>query len=109
MTPCSSDGVSYLMQQRDTTHHGLEPVLAVVCAVKPVGGQILKLNPLNGRKLQDDNDAPRLIRSKMTRAILLHHSNHDDHIRPILVLTEDHGHELEPKDSGKFLKEISGK
>ena len=106
MTPCSSDGVSHLMQQRDSTHNGLEPILAVVCAVKPLGGQILKLNPSNG-KLHDD--PPRLIRSKLTRAILLHHGNHDDHIRPILVLTEDHGHELEPKDSGKFLKEISGK
>ena len=109
MTPCSSVGVSYLMQQRDSTHNGLEPVLAVVCAVsKPSGaGQILKLNPLNGKLI--DGSSPRLIRSKITRAILLHHSNHDDHIRPILVLTENHGHELEPKDSGKFLKEISGK
>lgn len=109
MTPCSSVGVSYLMQQRDSTHHGLEPVLAVVCAAsKPSGaGQILKLNPLNGKLI--DGSSPRLIRSKITRAILLHHSNHDDYIRPILVLTENQGHELEPKDSGKFLKEISGK
>ena len=108
MTSCELDSdseIAHLMLQRGGTHFGLEPILTIVCNVKPSGGQIIKLNPLNGKI----HPEPRVIKQKITRAILLHHASQDDHVRPILVLTEGHGHDLEPKDAGKFLKDISGK
>ena len=107
MTTCTKNGLSYLMPQRSATHFGFEPILSLVCSVDPMSGfkgQILKLNPSNGHV----HSEPRMIKSKITRAILLHHAT-EDFVRPILVLTEGHGHELEPKDAGKVLKDISGK
>ena len=47
----------------------------------------------------------------MLRAILLHHSSNEDHIRPILILTDgSQGFELEPKDAVvKGLMSVNGK
>ena len=46
------------------------------------------------------SETPRTIDNRVLRAILLHHSSVDDHIRPVLILTDgSQGFELEPKDA----------
>ena len=46
------------------------------------------------------SETPRTIDNRVLRAILLHHSSADDHIRPVLILTDgSQGFELEPKDA----------
>ena len=57
------------------------------------------------------SETPRTIDNRVLRAILLHHSSADDHIRPVLILTDgSQGFELEPKDAvvkgGKISKGI---
>ena len=69
---------------------------------------MVKFNPMNGKL---HSETPRTIDNRVLRAILLHHSSADDHIRPVLILTDgSQGFELEPKDAvvkgGKISKGI---
>ena len=58
---------------------------------------MVKFNPMNGKL---HSETPRTIDNRVLRAILLHHSSADDHIRPVLILTDgSQGFELEPKDA----------
>ena len=55
---------------------------------------MVKFNPMNGKL---HSETPRTIDNRVLRAILLHHSSADDHIRPVLILTDgSEGFELEP-------------
>ena len=100
MVYCNPDSSIYL--QRTTAHFGLDPIATIMCKSKD-SSKLVKFNPLSG-KLFD----PVPIKGQVLRSILLHHTT-DDHIRPLLLLTEGQGHVLEPQDAGKSLKEISGK
>jgi len=112
MTGCDSqastgDGNSnFLFLQRGGAHFGLDPVAALVCSMNSNKAQVVKFNPMNGKL----HPKSRIVNNRVLRAILLHHSSNEDHIRPILILTDgSEGFELEPKDAVKGLTSISGK
>ena len=100
MTYCKEESSIYL--QRDTTHFGFDPIASLVC--KANSNRLIKFNPLNGNVLEE----PLEVKGQIQRSILLHHAT-EDHIRPILLLTEGQNHVLEPKTAGKSLQHISGK
>ena len=69
--------------------------------------KVVKFNPMSG-KIQSGT---RNIDARVLRAILLHQASPEDHIRPVLILTDDsQGFELEPRDAVvKGLISVSGK
>jgi len=112
MTGCDSqistgNGNNFLFLQRGGAHFGLEPVAALVCSMKSDKAKVVKFNPMNGKL----HPTSRIVNNRVLRAILLHHSSNEDHIRPILILTDgSQGFELEPKDAViKGLTSVSGK
>jgi len=99
---------NFLFLQRSGAHFGLEPVATLICSMKSDKAKVVKFNPMNGKL---HSETPRTIDNRVLRAILLHHSSADDHIRPVLILTDgSQGFELEPKDAVvKGLMSVSGK
>ena len=108
MTGCDGVEKNFLFLQRTGSHFGLEPVASLICSMKSDKAKVIKFNPMNGKKSSSQD---RIVGNRVLRAILLHHSSPEDHIRPVLILTDgSQGFELEPRDAVvKGLMSVSGK
>ena len=107
MSPCMGQNSNpFLFLQRSGSQFGLPPLATLICTTHSGVSKIIKFNPSSGTLSADQSQT---LAKPVHKAILIHQSTPEDHIRPILLVSEGQEFTVEPKDAMKSLKSISGK